>query len=107
MPRANSGQKRQKRDFDLLFAKAVEDGLTLDKSDVTPHFVYRIISLKSQEQYKKSLKLWYSYVKQFPRATPQDMQTLKHFAEFVAHTMKGRVKVNNPKQRAIVHSVRN
>lgn len=53
---------RQARDYDKLLDKAFESGLSLDKSDVTPHLVYRNLAPKSKVLYKSLLQPWKAYV---------------------------------------------
>jgi hypothetical protein len=49
---------RRLRDFSKLFVEAVEAGLAVDKSDVTPHLVYCNLSPRSTMQYEKMLDPW-------------------------------------------------
>ncbi|KID93463.1 carbonic anhydrase 2, partial [Metarhizium majus ARSEF 297] len=98
---------RQARDYDKLLNEAFESGLSLDKSDVTPHLVYRNLAPKSKVLYQSLLEPWKAYKNKYPEATPQEMATLKHFTKFITLAMRGRVKKDNPQGRPTVDSVRN
>jgi hypothetical protein len=47
------------------------------------------------------------YKNKYPNSTPQEMETLKHFAKFIALAIRSRVKKDNPQGRPTVDSVRN
>ncbi|EFY94585.2 carbonic anhydrase [Metarhizium robertsii ARSEF 23] len=97
---------RQIRDFDTLFDLAVRNGLREDKSDVDSHFVYRRLKGQSIKRFPKSLFPWNAYKKRNPGATPQHLDTLKHYTKFLGLTMKGRIKENNPFSRPTTDSLR-
>lgn len=115
---------RQIRDFDTLFDLAVQNGLREDKSDVDSHFVYRRLKGQSIKRFPKSLFPWNAWVyvhsyhyqqilkhisrykKRNPGATPQHVDTLKHYTKFLGLTMKGRIKENNPLSRPTTDSLR-
>ncbi|CAM1508797.1 Fc.00g056450.m01.CDS01 [Cosmosporella sp. VM-42] len=97
---------RKAQDPDELIERAILNGLSEDRSHISPHPVRRDLGEKSKERYDRELRLWKAYEKKFPGSTPQDMQALKHFAEFLGRSKIGRLPQEDGKKMATAGSIR-
>ncbi|CVK91801.1 uncharacterized protein FMAN_06805 [Fusarium mangiferae] len=97
---------RKAQNPDELVERAILNGLSHDRSQLDPHPVRRNLAERSKERYDRELRLWEAYERKFPGSTPQDMQTLKHFAEFLGRSKRGRLPQENGKQMPTAGSIR-
>ncbi|KAF5531769.1 carbonic anhydrase 2, partial [Fusarium mexicanum] len=97
---------RKAENPDDLIERAILNGLSQDRSQLDPYPVRRNLNKQSEERYSRELRLWEAYEKKFPGSTPQDMQTLKHFAEFLGLAKLGRLPQEGGKKMPTAHSIR-
>uniref|UniRef100_A0A4E9EHL3 C2H2-type domain-containing protein n=1 Tax=Gibberella zeae TaxID=5518 RepID=A0A4E9EHL3_GIBZA len=97
---------RKAQDPNELVERAILNGLSHDRSRLDPHPVRRNLGEGSKERYNRELMIWGAYEKTFTGSTPLDMQTLKHFAEFLALSKLGRLPQGSGKQLPTAGSVR-
>ncbi|RSL93373.1 hypothetical protein CDV31_014729 [Fusarium ambrosium] len=97
---------RTAQDPDELVERAILNGLSQDRSQLDPHPVRRVLGQRSIERYSREYALWEAYERKFPGSTPQDMQTLKHFAEFLGLSKVGRLPQEDGKKSPTVGSIR-
>ncbi|KAK5988066.1 hypothetical protein PT974_12203 [Cladobotryum mycophilum] len=101
----NKKRGRLAQDHDKLVQKAINRGLTLDRSKISPHKVHRTLRPKSQKSYSYEMERWKAFLKEFPDSDPRDMQTLKQYAEYLGLSMTGKLDKNA--QMPTTSSVRN
>ncbi|KAI2638877.1 hypothetical protein GGS26DRAFT_543103 [Hypomontagnella submonticulosa] len=83
---------------------AKENGFDDDDTDVDDNPVPRDVLDYTKEKYDVQMELWFEYKKTHPEATPHKLKTLRHFAEFMAKSIKG---VLDPNGMPTVQTVRN
>ncbi|KAH7025146.1 uncharacterized protein B0I36DRAFT_367030 [Microdochium trichocladiopsis] len=83
---------------------AEENGFNDDDTDVDDNPIPRDVLDYTKERYDVQMELWLEYKTTHPEATPHDLKTLKHFAEFMAKSIKGLL---DPNGKPTVQTVRN
>ncbi|RYO74330.1 hypothetical protein DL764_010855 [Monosporascus ibericus] len=71
---------------------AEENGFNDDARDVDDKPVPREVLDYTKERYSFQMEMWFEYQKTHPEATPYELKTLKHFAEFIGRSVEGYIK---------------
>ncbi|KAK3939345.1 hypothetical protein QBC46DRAFT_364849 [Diplogelasinospora grovesii] len=83
---------------------AEENGYDDDEDAVDDNLVPRDVLDYTKGRYDVQMELWFEYKTTHPNANPHVLKTLKHFAEFMAKSIKG---VLDPNGKPTVQTVRN